>query len=369
METELIQKIADQADDIEQQGRIPGDLVDDLRDANYFSLLLPEKCGGRQMAFPTFLQTVQTVASADGSVGWCVNQGSVLATLANQMSEDATKAIWQDSSTSLANGPPIKSEAVPEKNGYRLNGHWAFSSGIDHADWLLAVAPVKEGGQTLRDLWFILPKPDVTIAPIWNVNGLKGTASYQFMVKDLHVPTEMAFGYGLKPNSLPLYQLPTNLLFACGFGAVALGVARGALDAAIERARKKVQRFHRNTISENETNQIHIGRTEAVWQAAESFLHTKVAGVWQDLEDGQALRDEHRVSLRMAGTHAIRQAKEVTDIAYELCSTDSIFTDSGIQRRFQDMHVITQQVQARPEHYAILGRYYLGVPFESHMIN
>ncbi len=111
-----------------------------------------------------------------------------------------------------------------------------------------------------------------------------------------------------------------------------------------------------------------MGRAETLWQAANLFLHSSVRRVWNDLEKGHPLTDEHRIVFRMAGTHVIRQAMDVTDIAYALCSTDSIFTDNDIQRRFQDMHVITQHLQGRTEIYALLGRYFLDLPFEHHLL-
>lgn len=368
IDNELIQQIADHADEIEELGRIPASLLSDLKSANYFSLLLPSRCGGKQLAYPEFLKLVQAVARADGSTGWCVNQGSILTTLANQMPEEATRQIWQQPDTAIANGPPGDCQVIQVEDGYLLSGHWSFSSGIDHASWLVGVAPLKENGKTQRVLWCFLPKTDATIQEEWKVNGLKGTASYQFSVKDLKIPAEMAISYSLSQDNPPLYRVPMNLLFACGFGAVALGVSRGALDFALQRTRAKIKRFDHNTLSANESVQAQVGRAETLWRSAEIFLHTNVAKVWRDLEEGDALSDEHRIALRMAGTHVIRQSKDITDIAYALCSTDSIFVTNDIQRRFQDMHVITQHLQGRTEIYALLGRYYLDLPFENYLI-
>ena len=70
---------------------------------------------------------------------------------------------------------------------------------------------------------------------------------------------------------------------------------------------------------------------------------------------------EQRIALRLAGTHAIRQSAEVLDIAYNLSGSTSIFADRAIQRRFQDIHVITQQVQGREAHYETAGQFFLGL--------
>ena len=54
-------------------------------------------------------------------------------------------------------------------------------------------------------------------------------------------------------------------------------------------------------------------------------------------------------------------AADVVDIAYNLCGSDSIFEDNPIQRRFQDAHVITQQIQGRMAHYDTAGQFFLGM--------
>lgn len=364
IDEELLVRVADAADSIERAGTIPAPLIDELKAAQCFSLLLPARLGGHQMSYPDYLEVIQALAHADGSVGWCANQGSVLATLANQLPEAAAREIWPRADCSIANGPPGRCEAGAAEGGYRLSGTWSFSSGIEHATYLAGVAPLRENGRTTRALWCFFPKADAVIDRQWNVHGLKGTASYAFSVNDLTIPEHMAISYTLPDDGPALYRIPMNLLFACGFAAVALGVARGALDFAIDRTREKVKRFDKRTLDKSEGTQSQVGRAETLWQAANLFLHTSTRRVWDDLEKGSPLTDEHRIVFRMAGTHVIRQAMDVTDIAYAMCSTDSIFTDNDIQRRFQDMHVITQHLQGRTEIYALLGRYFLDLPFE-----
>ena len=49
------------------------------------------------------------------------------------------------------------------------------------------------------------------------------------------------------------------------------------------------------------------------------------------------------------------------DLAYEVAGSDAIFMSSPVQRRFQDIHVIIQHVQARSAHYGSIGRFLLGL--------
>ena len=179
----------------------------------------------------------------------------------------------------------------------------------------------------------------------------------------------MTFDFRIQDNDPPLYQVPMNLLFACGFAAVALGVSRAALDFAIDRVQKKIKRFNKDTMSKDLLTQDKIGRAEGLWHSADAYLNTTVKTVWDQVcHDGVCSLD-NRVKLRLAGTHTIRQAKDATDIVYDVCSTDSIFRNNDIQKRFQDIHVISQHVQGRPEIYSIVARHFLGLPINSHLVN
>ena len=68
-----------------------------------------------------------------------------------------------------------------------------------------------------------------------------------------------------------------------------------------------------------------------------------------------------RIGLRLASTWAIRKAAEAVGIAYSVCGATSIFENHPIQRKFQDAHAITQQLQGRFEHYETAGQFYLGL--------
>jgi alkylation response protein AidB-like acyl-CoA dehydrogenase len=87
--------------------------------------------------------------------------------------------------------------------------------------------------------------------------------------------------------------------------------------------------------------------------------------MWDSARKHHHLTLEERIRMRLASTHAIRMAAEVVDIAYNICGSNSIFASNPIQRRFQDAHVITQQVQGRLAHYETAGQFFLGMEPDS----
>jgi alkylation response protein AidB-like acyl-CoA dehydrogenase len=65
--------------------------------------------------------------------------------------------------------------------------------------------------------------------------------------------------------------------------------------------------------------------------------------------------------LRLAATHGIRLAVQVVDTVYNAAGVTSIYEGNPIQRYFQDIHVISQHIQARLSHYELVGQHWLGV--------
>ena len=352
-------KIAAAADEIDAGRELPTALADEMKSLGLFRLLLPRSVGGEEMNWPDYLDVVRTIAYADGSAGWCFNQGTVFATTCCRAPAALAQEVWSNPRTVVANGPPQGTvEAKPVAGGLRLTGRWMFSSGCRHANWVAAL--VASRGEPPRLV--LMPREDVAFIDVWQVKGLRGTGSFSFRADGVFVPEKRVMRLDVPPREPgPIYVIPQALLFACGFGCVALGVARAGLDATIELCSDKRPRFGSKPLCEDPVIQQQIGKAEARWRAAKALLQDAAQTVWAAVTANGSITMEERILLRMAGTHAIRQSAEVVDIAYNLSGSSSIFADRAIQRRFQDAHVITQQVQGREAHYETAGQFFLGL--------
>ena len=352
-------KIAAAADEIDAGRELPEAVANEMKALGLFRLLLPRSVGGEEMEWPAYLETVRAIAYADGSAGWCLNQGTVFATTCCRAPLELAQEVWSNPGTVVANGPPQGAvDSKPVSGGHRLSGQWMFSSGCRHADWVAAL--VANRGQP--PVLHLLPREDVEFVDVWQVKGLRGTGSFSFRAKDAFVPERRTMRLDVPPREPgPLYVIPQALLFACGFGCVALGVSRAGLDATIELCSDKRPRFGSKPLCEDPVIQRQIGQAEAKWRAAKALLVDATTEVWRSVAASGRITMQERIALRMAGTHAIRQSAEVVDIAYNLSGSTSIFANTAIQRRFQDAHVITQQIQGREAHYETAGQFFLGL--------
>ena len=355
--TNLIEDIIAAGPSIDDGREIPVDLVGKLKSANLLRLLVPKRIGGEEMDWYEYLDVIYTIAQADGSVGWCVNQGNVFATNAAREPEDLAREVWGIHEGSCGNGPPINATSKTVSGGYSISGKWIFSSGCRHANWLAALVTSSSHPPRLH----FLPKNEIELIDTWQVRGLRGTGSFGFTCENYFVPESRVMRMDLphiEPS--PLYKVPQSLMFACGFGCVALGVARSGLDSVIELSHTKKPQFGKSTLAQDPVVQSKIGLAEGLFGGAKAFLYSTVQEVWKNVQLRGGISLDARLRLRLAGTHAIRQSAQVIDIVYNLSGSNAIFESAVIQRKFQDIHVITQQVQGRESHYQTVGAHLLG---------
>ncbi len=362
---ELAALVSTVTDQIDEERQIPVEVANEIADRGFFRLLLPRSLGGAELDHPDFLKIVHIFAQVDASTAWCINQNNVFSTNAVRVPAETAVEIWTVQRNVVTNGPPVRgSRADVVDGGFRLTGRWNFSSGFPHASWLAALTPVyrPDEDEPFETRTLLLPKDQATPVDIWQVGGLRGTGSLSFATKDLFVP--LARSYPTTAESRepgPLYVLPTGLMFPAGFATVALGTARAGLDAAIDLAIGKTQMGRESTLRNESTTQRMIGQAEAKWNAARAYLNQAVIAMWAGARANHSLTTEERIHVRLAATHAIRQAAEVVDIAYAVCGSSAIFDANPIQRKFQDVHAITQQIQGRLTHYDTAGQYFLGL--------
>ena len=361
----LSEEISNASDQINNDRKIPDSLLKNMTRSGFFRLLVPHKLGGHEIDFIKYLEIINVVSMVDASVAWCLNQNNVLGTLAAFMPEKLALEIWRDPDTILSNGPSSDASVVISEKGYNLSGRWDFSSGFQHANWLVALAPVTYPNnpaferKEMRNMF--LQKQDIEIVDTWDVNGLRGTGSFSFIANDVFVDQSKTFIEGGAPLHLgPIYIIPKPLMFSSGFATVALGVARSSLNYAIQLANEKTP-SKQEKLRDQQSVQREIGKLEATYRSTKSYLDKSVSELWESASLRGTIPDDFKADLRLASTDAIRQSVNIVDRSYSLVGSNAIFNFNPIQRKFEDIHAISQQVQGRMEHYDSVGRFFLGM--------
>ena len=116
-----------------RQGRLSGDIVELMKQAGIFRILVARRFGGDEATPSDFFRLVERIASADGSSGWIASFGHAaiylsalpLATLEN---------IYADGPDVIFAGgifPPKPAGAV--EGGFMVDGRWSWASGCTAA--------------------------------------------------------------------------------------------------------------------------------------------------------------------------------------------------------------------------------------------
>ena len=363
--------VADASNEIETTRRLPPDLLDKLHGARLFRLMLPRSTDGIETDPVTFFHVIETIAKADASTAWCLSQAGGCAMSAAYLDLPVARAVFSDPRAVLAWGPGPKVSAIECEGGYKVTGVWSFASGGRHATWLGAHCPITRADGSPRlepngvqqERTMLVRTEDVAWTDIWNTVGLRGTASDQFALNDFFVRSDHSitreFDRECREGG-PLYRMGAGTCYQVGFAGVACGIARGALDNFVDVARNKIPRGTKSTLRDNAVVQSGLAQAEVNLRAARGFVLQSMADIWKHLTAGASITVAQRITVRMAATHAIHKAREAVDFAYNAAGATAIFENHPLERRFRDIHTVTQQLQGRLSHFETVGAWMMG---------
>jgi alkylation response protein AidB-like acyl-CoA dehydrogenase len=367
---ELAPELAAAADEIERRRELPEPVVDALVERGFYRLLLPRSLGGAELLPARFVPVIEEIAKADASTAWCLNQASGCSMTAAYLEPAAACEIFGGFRGILAWGPGPGSARIVE-GGYRVTASWSFASGSHNATWLGCHVPIvqangtprlnPDGSPVVRTMLF--PKANARMTDIWHVIGLKGTGSDKFSVEDLFVPqrhTATRDDETRREQGL-LYRFSNLQLYAAGFAGVATGIARSTLDTFVALAHDKVPFRSGGALRDNHLIQSQVAQAEARLSAACAFLLESLEKTTAEVERAGHITLDQRMVIRLASTFAIHQSLQVVDTAYHAAGSTAIFEENPFERRFRDIHTVSQQLQGRQEHFETVGQYLLGL--------
>jgi alkylation response protein AidB-like acyl-CoA dehydrogenase len=360
----LLERIRAAADAIEAERRLPLELVDGLADAGVFRACVPRGLGGAELHPSALVDVLAAVAAADGSAGWCAMIGATSGVVAAYLDDAVAREIYASDPRIVTGGvfAPLGT-AVAERGGYRVTGRWPFASGCEHCAWLMGGCLVRDGDMPPQARMMLFPASAVRVIDTWTVAGLRGTGSHDIAVDGVFVPADHAVSLATdRPRSRgPLYAFPVFGLLAVGIAAVALGIARAAIDELVRLAAEKTPQGSRRRLGERSVVQAEVARAEALVRAGRAFLDDAIARAWQAAEASGAIPTHDRAVLRLAATHATMNAARATDLAYTAGGGTSVYATSPLQRCFRDVRVATQHAMVGGSTLELAGRLFLGL--------
>lgn len=360
---EALQRMAplvhERRDSFDRLRQLPDDVFEALADAGVFRLWLPRAIGGPELSPFEFLSIVEAASALDGSIGWLVGNGGGMSRVGGYVDRTVTRDWFSDRRCFVASATGAVGTATRVAGGYRVAGRWPFGSGAHHASLFMVLAAEAPGASPLC---CYVGQKDVTILDNWHVSGLRGTGSCDFELQDVFVPASHIHPFlDLTPTDPGLvYRMPPVSVFAWTISAVPLGIARGALSAFVELARRK-SLAGAGFLRDREPAQAAVGRADAMLRAARAFLVDAMTELMAATDAGGERLLQARPAFRIAATYAAESALSIVDMLAASAGSVSIFESCPLERAARDVRAVARHVALSPNNYVTRGRVAMGL--------
>ena len=302
---EMVPTLAERAQACEELRRVPSETVADFEQAGFYRISQPKEYGGYQMSPEAIFNVAMILARGCPSSAWCMALVSVHNWEPGVMDARAAKDLWgEDPSIRYSSSYAPLGKLTVVEGGYRLSGHWEWSSGSEHCAWVMlgALLPKQDDSDPAgprEQIALLVPKEDYTIIDTWHVAGLKGTGSNDIVVEDAFVPEHRvhrvsapshgAFGGGV-------YDLPFANVFGLCLCSVTQGIAEGALEAYGEYLARRVHKFDGKPLANDPFQQRKLSEATIEVRANRDRFH----GVFRRLEGVLEVEDAVPLSSQLA---------------------------------------------------------------------
>ncbi len=359
----------DLAPAIEIDRRLPDELVRALRVSGLLRAGAPSAVGAPEAPPAVILRCAEEVARGDASAGWSVSIAATSSLLGGWLSPEGLSEVFGDRLQVAAGVWAPRGSARRVDGGYRVSGRWAFCSGIRHSDFLFGGCMVQEENGNARPSVVAIPVGELEILDTWHTGGLLGTGSHDALADDVFIPGHRTLWLLDPPTSdAALYRFPIFAFFALSIAAAALGNARGAIEDLKALASEKVGIGSSRTLAQRPGTWSVVAQTEASLRAARALYYEAIEDAWSAAQSTEPVSVGIRTGLRLAATHAVRTAADVTLAMYDLGGGAAIYSLSPLQRRFRDAHTATAHFQVNPATWELTGRLLLDQPTETAML-
>lgn len=171
--------------------------LSELHASGLLSLVCPRRAQPTLAGWPTLVRSSRTAARACASTGWLISLVGGHAAIAARLNQAFEAKLYRTGTPQLfaSASAGLDSRFWFEPEGMRVSGQWRFSSGIEHATWLILNAPCPNhptAGASERCL-VVIAKKDVVVLDSWDTTGMRATGSHDVVTPDLLVPHHEVF--------------------------------------------------------------------------------------------------------------------------------------------------------------------------------
>ena len=332
------------AQELDELGKFPRDLVDKMGELGLMGILIPEKYGGAGLDMVAFATAIMELGRADASVAITMTAHSSLGSLPILMfgseeqkntylpklaSGEMLGAFGLTEPAAGSDAGATKTKAVRDGDEYVVNGGKIFITNVGEAGVLSFTSQVVENSENLGIAAFTIPTntEGLEIGPKEKKMGWRASDTRQLFFKDMRIPASSILG---TPGEGFKTFMKTLTSGRVSIGALSVGTAVGAYERALAYSKereafgKSIHKFQSvgfklaNMATKIEASKLLV--YHAAWMKDQGLDITKEAA--------------------MAKLFASETAMEVTTEAIQVLGGYGYVRDYGVERFFRDAKIL-----------------------------
>jgi 3-hydroxy-9,10-secoandrosta-1,3,5(10)-triene-9,17-dione monooxygenase len=242
----------------EQRTYYARDTHEEFARAGFYRILVPRRYGGYELGVDTFMRVAIELTRGCPSTGWMYLFGAAHALAAATLfGEEAQDELFTGGDfVCPATVAPSGSARLTQGGDWLLSGVWTYCSGAPYATHFMGHTLVPQGGdEPPAPMLFIVPREQWLLQDDWGEQlGLKGSGSHSITMEDARIParftimghlSQLPVTSGTPGRTLhgPQYGGGPLSFMLLELGALAVGMAKGALDTYEELLRTRKTAF------------------------------------------------------------------------------------------------------------------------------
>jgi 3-hydroxy-9,10-secoandrosta-1,3,5(10)-triene-9,17-dione monooxygenase len=347
---DMLPALRERAGETARLGKLPQATVAAMQEAGFFRIMQPARYGGFEMDPEVFFRVQMILAEACMSTAWVLGVVAIHNWQLGLFDDQAQQDVWGEDDTTLISSsymPVGKVQRV--EGGFRLSGHWGFSSGSKHCRWafLGGMVPPEKAGEAPDYRTFLVPNSDYTIVDNWNVSGLEGTGSNDIVVEDAFVPEyrthRSIHGFecdspGNAVNDNYIFRLPFGQIFVRAVSSSSIGCLKGVVDSYIAVNKDRVGLNDGNKIATDPDAQMALANAVSVVDECQTIMFRNFDNMVAAARSGRQLPVEERIKMRFDAALVAPKCTDAINQMFISCGAQGIFRDHPLNRAWLDIN-------------------------------
>ena len=330
------------AEEWDSAGEIPKEIIKELQELGYFSMLMPEKYGGLGLSMLAYAVVIEELSGGSAGLGITVSvNNSLVIEAINLFADENVRAKYLPR---IADGwigayclseasagtdiTSIRCTAVKNGDSYVLNGAklWVTNAGLADMFIVFAMTDPAAGRKGMSAFVVEAEFDGVSTGKPENKLGIRCSDTREVNLVDVKVPADNLMGAEGDGFKTAVGILNGGRI---GVGAQAVGIGMASLEASIKYSKER-QQFKR-PISEFQGIQFKLAEMATRLEAARTLVYRAAANV-------DAGKTVHRIA-SMAKLFASRTANYIANEGVQIHGGYGYIKEYAVERYFRDARI------------------------------